>query len=49
MMHHIGAQPVKANHEACILIFCTRPVKDQKPLDALGGIQFQPPFGYSWD
>lgn len=37
------------DHQACILIFCTRPAPGQKPLDALGGIQFQVPNGGHWD
>jgi hypothetical protein len=30
-------------------IFCTRPLPDEIPLDALGGIQFQAPNGGHWD
>jgi hypothetical protein len=37
------------DHRACVLVFCTPPVEGQKPLDALGGIQFQVPNGGSWD
>jgi 3-keto-disaccharide hydrolase len=40
---------VSGNHQPCFLIFCTRPEKDKKPLDALGGIQFQVPNGGHWD
>jgi 3-keto-disaccharide hydrolase len=36
-------------HQMCFLIFCTRPEAGQKPLDALAGIQFQPPNGGHWD
>jgi hypothetical protein len=40
----------KQDHRACVLVFCTAPeTEDEKPLDALGGIQFQPPNGGSWD
>ena len=45
-MRHLSGKP---NHEACLLIFCARPQEGVKPLDALGGIQFQVPDGYSWD
>ena len=44
-MRHVSGSP---DHQACILIFCTRP-KAEKPLDALGGIQFQVPNGGHWD
>jgi hypothetical protein len=40
----------KQDHRACVLVFCTAPGNDdEKPLDALAGIQFQPPNGGSWD
>jgi Domain of Unknown Function (DUF1080) len=45
-MRHVSGNP---DHQACVLIFCTRPQSDEKPLDALGGIQFQPPNGGRWD
>ena len=45
-MRHVSGKP---DHQACILIFCTRPQADEKPLDALGGIQFQVPNGGHWD
>jgi hypothetical protein len=45
-MRHESGQP---DHQACFLIFCTRPSEGQKGLDALGGIQFQPPNGGHWD
>lgn len=45
-MRHVSGNP---DHEACVLIFCTRPQPDQRPLDALGGIQFQVPLGGHWD
>jgi len=44
-MRHVSGQP---DHAACVLIFCTPPA-DGKALDALGGIQFQPPNGGCWD
>ena len=45
-MRHVSGNP---DHQACILIFCTRPGAGEKPLDALGGIQFQSPLGGHWD
>jgi hypothetical protein len=45
-MRHVSGNP---DHQACILIFCQRPPADEKPLDALGGIQFQVPNGGHWD
>jgi hypothetical protein len=48
-VRHVGAEPVKGDHRACVLIFCTRPGEDAPALDALGGIQLQPPYGGSWD
>ncbi len=45
-MRHVSGNP---DHQACILIFCTRPQGEEKPLDALGGIQFQVPNGGHWD
>jgi hypothetical protein len=45
-MRHISGNP---DHQACILIFCSRPQSGEKPLDALGGIQFQVPNGGHWD
>lgn len=45
-MRHVSGNP---DHQACVLIFCTRPEGDDKPLDALGGIQFQVPNGGHWD
>lgn len=37
------------DHQACVLVFCSAPTEDAKPLDALGGIQFQVPNGGHWD
>jgi Domain of Unknown Function (DUF1080) len=45
-MRHVSGNP---DHQACVLIFCTRPKEGEKRLDALGGIQFQPPNGGHWD
>jgi hypothetical protein len=45
-MRHVSGKP---DHQACVLIFCTRPQGNEKPLDALGGIQFQVPNGGHWD
>ena len=45
-MRHVSGTP---DHQACVLIFCTRPQGDDMPLDALGGIQFQVPNGGHWD
>ena len=45
-MRHVSGNP---DHQACILIFCARPHGDEKPLDALAGIQFQVPNGGHWD
>ena len=45
-MRHVSGEP---DHQACVLIFCTRPQPGEKPLDALGGIQFQVPKGGHWD
>jgi hypothetical protein len=45
-MRHVSGNP---DHQACVLIFCTRPMPGEKPLDALGGIQFQAPLGGHWD
>jgi hypothetical protein len=45
-MRHVSGDP---DHQACVLIFCSRPQTGEKPLDALGGIQFQVPNGGHWD
>ncbi len=45
-MRHVSGNP---DHQACVLIFCTRPQPGENPLDALAGIQFQPPNGGHWD
>lgn len=43
------ARQISGNHQACFLIFCSRPQPGKKPLDALAGIQFQIPNGGHWD
>jgi len=45
-MRHVSGNPA---HQACVLIFCSRPRAGEKALDALGGIQFQVPKGGHWD
>jgi hypothetical protein len=45
-MRHVSGNP---DHQACVLIFCTRPQPGELPLDALAGIQFQVPNGGHWD
>jgi hypothetical protein len=45
-MRHVSGKP---DHQACVLIFCTRPADGEKPLDALGGVQLQVPNGGHWD
>jgi hypothetical protein len=45
-MRHVSGNP---DHQACVLIFCSRPQPGEKALDALGGIQFQVPNGGHWD
>ncbi len=44
--HVSGSKP---DHMPCVLFFATRPEPGQKPQDALGAVQFQPPPGYGWD
>jgi hypothetical protein len=46
VMRHVSGKP---DHQPCVLLFCTRPEEGKKALDALGGIQFQPPNGGHWD
>jgi hypothetical protein len=45
-LRHVSGQP---DHQACVLIYCTAPAEGEPALDALAGIQFQPPKGYTWD
>jgi hypothetical protein len=47
-VRHVSAEP-KRDHAACVLFFCTAPVENEKPLDALGAVQFQVPQAYTWD
>ena len=44
-VRHLSGKP---DHQACVLIFCTPPTNG-RALDALGGIQLEPPVGYGWD
>lgn len=46
LMRHVSG---KTDHQSCVLIFCRRPKDGEKPLDALGGIQFQVRNGGHWD
>jgi hypothetical protein len=45
-IRHVSGKP---DHQACVLVFCSRPSPGEKGLDALGGIQFQVPNGGHWD
>jgi hypothetical protein len=45
-MRHVSGKP---DHPAAVLFFCTRPKDGDKPLDALGAIQFMIPTTYHWD
>ena len=45
-IRHVSGKP---DHQACVLVFCSRPSAGEKGLDALGGIQFQVPNGGHWD
>jgi len=45
-LRHVSGNP---DHQACMLIFCSRPQPGEKPLDALAGIQFGVPNGGHWD
>jgi hypothetical protein len=52
IMFDVRHQPspiARDEHQAGVLIFCTRPADGAKPLDSLGGIQFQVPRGHHWD
>jgi hypothetical protein len=37
------------DHQPCVVLFGKRPADDTKAQRSLGGAQFQPPNGYSWD
>ena len=39
----------KKDHPPCVLFFCTRPQPGEKPINELGGIQFEVPNGGNWD
>jgi hypothetical protein len=45
-MRHVSGTP---DHQPCVLVFCTRPMPEEKGLNALAGIQFQTPNGGHWD
>jgi hypothetical protein len=45
-VRHVWGRP---DHRAGVLVFCTEPGAGEKPMDALGAIQFQVPNGGSWD
>ena len=45
-VRHISGKP---DHTAAVLVFCQGPSDGEKPLDALGGVQFQVPNGGHWD
>ncbi|HUB67605.1 MAG TPA: DUF1080 domain-containing protein [Candidatus Methylacidiphilales bacterium] len=48
-MRHVSVSGGNKDHQACILIFCVRPVEGQKAPDALAGVQLQVPNGGHWD
>jgi hypothetical protein len=37
------------DHQPCVVLFGKRPADPTKPARGLGGAQFQPPNGYSWN
>src|SRR5262245_30591696 len=45
-MRHVSGQP---DHQACFLIFCTRPSAGEKEREALRGIPFPPTNSGHWD
>lgn len=45
-MRHVSGKP---DHAPCVLVFGQRPSPGERGLDALGGIQLQPPNGGHWD
>ncbi|MEP7367317.1 MAG: DUF1080 domain-containing protein [Acidobacteriota bacterium] len=45
-MRHVSGNP---DHQACVIIYGTRPPAGERAVDALAGIQFQPPNGGRWD
>jgi hypothetical protein len=47
-VRHLPAMGGK-DHQACTVLFGKRPADPTAPARSLGGAQFQPPNGYSWD
>jgi hypothetical protein len=47
-IRHLPAMGGK-DHQPCVVLFGKRPADPTKPARSLGGAQFQPPNGYSWD
>jgi hypothetical protein len=47
-IRHLPAMGGK-DHQPCTVLFGKRPADPTKPARGLGGAQFQPPNGYSWD
>ena len=47
-IRHLPAMGGK-DHQACTVLFGKRPANPTAPARGLGGAQFQPPNGYSWD
>jgi len=47
-IRHLPAMGGK-DHQACTVLFGKRPADPTKPARSLGGAQFQPPNGYSWN
>jgi hypothetical protein len=45
-VRHVSGKP---DHRAGVLVFCQTPKEGEKPADTLNGIQFQVPFGGTWD
>jgi hypothetical protein len=37
------------DHQPCVVLFGKRPPIRPRPARSLGGAQFQPPNGYSWN
>jgi hypothetical protein len=47
-IRHLPAMGGK-DHQPCVVLFGKRPADPTKPARSLGGAQFQPPNGYSWN
>jgi hypothetical protein len=47
-VRHVGAMG-GGDHKPCTVMFGKRPADPMKPARSLGGAQFQPPLGGSWD